>query len=1289
MAKKQEELIEKTVSLPNSKPNLKISKKAKSAPVTETTSQDTVCVDSISVVQETKNEIKPKRTIRINLNKTKNDKKVEEEKIENIVKTESKKSNKPKRTLKLNLPENNIEPERPKITEISINQNSSFFYTPSVFEKFSINVTDEDEIPEEIIETIPEEHEEINEVEEEIINESEMYDFESNDVFDINSITITPIEDIIEELPEDSQTDDSNEIVEEINEESLSIDDLLLDDSLDLLDQIDGLDEVIEEIVSEELTEDEVVENDLPIDDEISEDSSDLLDQIDELDEVVEEIVSKELTEDEIIENNLPIDDEISEDSIDLLDQIDELDEVVEETISEELTEDEIIENNLPIDEEISEDSTDLLDQIDELDEVVEEIVSEELIEDEIVENNLPIGDEISEDSIDLLDQIDELDEVVEETISEELTEDEVVENDLLIDEDLEQDDDADITEEDIENFLKDDEDDSYVFEGIKKVEETIVENSIEEPIIEENILSNESVLETLSLDDSSISNEDEENLLIEALDEEILAEAADNMDILENIEEQASSKKENLIGKFFDSSIPSMVETGGEYFSKIKKSIFSNMSNVFKKFSYDEAELVKAANAEYEESINVEVKEPSVSDIVQNFENAIGTEFSLNNMDVTVEPVATITTPVIDEALLSPTSDTLDSGLDNLYSSIITPDSNTKTESVNIDDELLEEALLNDFSFEDLEELSDEESTETEIDSEPLEIEEEQEEAEEDFNIEDYFGLNDKKEEEKIEEVEEIIEEAVEETVEEDLSTEIEENFDAEEFETAFLNANDTSNATPEELISQVSQNMNPQDLSSLSQLLTTFNQTITTLSDRIASLESGNNNTKSDIETEEEINVDDIDLDDLDLSDVDLNSIGNDTGLEFNDNGVEDVEEPSILDDFNAFKFEDLADEISLEDIESVTTETETDISDILSKTFLEDNSLINDEMKKELLSEVLSVENETDTLNINDEDPTSDFFKIIDSLSKTISELEKAPDVAPKALSNLPVANPEDGKAINILINKDDIFSISILNETYEIVADFDGISVLSENIHISTPKHNFFVQVGEKYIEIHNKGPYFSLDTSFEDIEFANAINNVSFAKKNNKIELIIKDAFKLSSVNNKVELSMLNTVVADLAKTTANNITNAIAPEEIDETSVCDSRTLLISEETQKVYLPYTIDEVMKKLNSNSEYQTVEEVVENEYTLPLSTFKMPIISRFKEAYRFMRVKEKSSVYAALDLALELMFNSNLNPAVIRAAKDLKELNVYLDCLYENEIEKFDCFKIIYKVLPKIQ
>lgn len=447
-----------------------------------------------------------------------------------------------------------------------------------------------------------------------------------------------------------------------------------------------------------------------------------------------------------------------------------------------------------------------------------------------------------------------------------------------------------------------------------------------------------------------------------------------------------------------------------------------------------------------------------------------------------------------------------------------------------------------------------------------------------------------------------------------------------------------------------------------------------------------------------EDEINIDDIDINDLDINDLDLMDL---------DIQETEIEEPSLL-----------------SPNESSDLEEEPSVESILSEVFK--SKELDSELKEELLSEVLSYE-ETISDNENDfdkdlleqalldelsdtdlnlledseqenQEALSDFSKIIDSLTKAITELEQTPDIKQEVeKQNIPTPRPviipqlpeelnansniTEDKAINILINKDDIFSISILNETYEIVADFDGISVLSENLHISTPKNNFFVRVGNKYIEIHNKKDNFVLNTNFEDIEFANAINNIAFTKKNNKIELNIKEAFKLSSVNNKIELSMLNKAIADL--------TSAQSSEPKDGSSICDNKTLLISEETQKVYLPYTIEDVMKKLKSGEDYQTVQEVVDKEYTLPLSTFKMPIISRFKEAYRFMRVKENSSVYAAIDLALELMFNSNLNPAVIRAAKDLKELNIYLDCLYENEVEKFDCFKIIYKVLPKIK
>ena len=387
-----------------------------------------------------------------------------------------------------------------------------------------------------------------------------------------------------------------------------------------------------------------------------------------------------------------------------------------------------------------------------------------------------------------------------------------------------------------------------------------------------------------------------------------------------------------------------------------------------------------------------------------------------------------------------------------------------------------------------------------------------------------------------------------------------------------------------------------------------------------------------------------------------------------------VDDIDE-SLLQDF-------LLENIYKEDLEKISNLEISPVSEDSSN-----NTDSNEKTEETITSAENSDKNETydetsEFQNINTEtEPMSDFLTIIDSLSKTISELEDSPDIK-NSKNKLPEELSDgNGKAINILINKDDIFSISILNESYEIVADFDGISVLSENIHISTPKKNFFVKVGEKYIEIHNYKDYFIVNTNFEDVQFANAINNVSFAKKNNKIELNIKEAFKLVSVNNTLELSMLNTTIADMSKSDDS--------QEINENSICDNRTLLISEETQKVYLPYTIEDVMKKLNSSNEYQTPKEVIENEYTVPLSTFKMPIISRFKEAYRFMRIKEKSSVYAALDLALELMFNSDLNPAIIRAAKDLKELNIYLDCLYENEIDKFDCFKIVYKVLPKIK
>ena len=130
----------------------------------------------------------------------------------------------------------------------------------------------------------------------------------------------------------------------------------------------------------------------------------------------------------------------------------------------------------------------------------------------------------------------------------------------------------------------------------------------------------------------------------------------------------------------------------------------------------------------------------------------------------------------------------------------------------------------------------------------------------------------------------------------------------------------------------------------------------------------------------------------------------------------------------------------------------------------------------------------------------------------------------------------------------------------------------------------------------------------------------------------------------------------------------------------------DNDTLIISDPYQTVVLPYKVEELEKKLEKNKKYKSIKDVLENEYVIPLDSFKDPIKSRFREAFQLVKKKERGSLKEAVGLGFELMFQSNLNPAIIAACKDLDELDIYLDCLDDNELEKFNCFKISYSVPP---
>lgn len=146
------------------------------------------------------------------------------------------------------------------------------------------------------------------------------------------------------------------------------------------------------------------------------------------------------------------------------------------------------------------------------------------------------------------------------------------------------------------------------------------------------------------------------------------------------------------------------------------------------------------------------------------------------------------------------------------------------------------------------------------------------------------------------------------------------------------------------------------------------------------------------------------------------------------------------------------------------------------------------------------------------------------------------------------------------------------------------------------------------------------------------------------------------------------------------------IENTDVSTQISNTELADSDILLISEMQNKIVLPYLISDLEKKLKEKPNYSSLQDIINKEYTFKLSKFKNATISRFKEAYNLMRKKEKASVVDSLDLALELSFNNLLNPAIILACKNLDELDIYLDCLSSNELDKFSFFKVKYEIAP---
>lgn len=185
----------------------------------------------------------------------------------------------------------------------------------------------------------------------------------------------------------------------------------------------------------------------------------------------------------------------------------------------------------------------------------------------------------------------------------------------------------------------------------------------------------------------------------------------------------------------------------------------------------------------------------------------------------------------------------------------------------------------------------------------------------------------------------------------------------------------------------------------------------------------------------------------------------------------------------------------------------------------------------------------------------------------------------------------------------------------------------------------------------------------------------------------KIEDVINDYNKIyvSSINNIFSSNIEIQKFIDALLTTDNE--NINVEHKVNNITYMEN-TLLISEVAKVVILPYTLKLLNEKLSNSSEYKNINDVINEEFTIPLIYYKHTAICRFKEAMKLALNENKTSYFKALSLAIECLTNYNLHPAIITACNSLDDLDIYLSCLEDNQLDDFKIFNIKYEMLPKV-
>jgi hypothetical protein len=196
---------------------------------------------------------------------------------------------------------------------------------------------------------------------------------------------------------------------------------------------------------------------------------------------------------------------------------------------------------------------------------------------------------------------------------------------------------------------------------------------------------------------------------------------------------------------------------------------------------------------------------------------------------------------------------------------------------------------------------------------------------------------------------------------------------------------------------------------------------------------------------------------------------------------------------------------------------------------------------------------------------------------------------------------------------------------------------------------------------------------------------NTIKNIS--KQLNLIKNFYKKNDFQEKFENHEKINEIQGSIEELMSNIEENNNNEVSSVCKLISDVKDNDTLIISEKTNKVFLPYTVLELEEYYKEYpNEYNSLTDVINQEYIVSLDKYKNQTISRFRETYCLMRDIEMKSKIEAFKIAVSVMFNSKLNPAIISGCKSEEQFKKYIYCAEHNNMDEFKEFKIVFDMSP---